>query len=312
VKPRVEGYLAAVLEPLTPDQLREVADELDAVDHLIETHDELRVGLTDTAVPAIARRRVVDEVLTGRVSDATRRVAVFIAGEVFAPEVPSGVLWACQQARRLAEGRALTYLILGHLAARSRVGGYATAVFEDLSMSQLEDVEDEVFRFARTVEAVPALRLALSDREIDVNARKAIVTDLTRGKVTAATSRLIGFTLEGGRARDLVGTLDYIVESAAAARGWRVARVRAGRPIDDGQRARLSSSLADISGHNVELQITVDPQLLGGALVQIGDLQVDATARGRLDNLREHLLGQEWHARMDLTGGENPETQGSS
>ena len=121
------------------------------------------------------------------------------------------------------------------------------------------------------------------------------------------------YAVTGGRARDIVGTLDYLVELTAQARGWRIARVRAAAPIDEAQRAELAESLGGVTGAPVELQVEVDESLLSGALIRIGDLQVDATARGRIDALREHLTPAGWEpsgfGRRDR--GSTEETEGA-
>jgi F-type H+-transporting ATPase subunit delta len=194
----------------------------------------------------------------------------------------------------VAEGRHLEEPALGHAAARARVGSYATALFEDLPTDRLEEIEDELFRFARTVEATPALRSALIDANLPVEVRQAVVDQLLDGKVQPATLRLVRFVLDAGRTRDFVGSLDWLVQRTAEARGWRVARVRAALELESTQRERLEATLGRMTGSPVELQITLDPHLLGGAVIEIGDLLVDATARGRLDSLREHLLPEGW------------------
>ena len=171
-----------------------------------------------------------------------------------------------------------------------RIGGYATAVFEEATTTELEEVEDQLFRFARIVAANPELMAELTDRDVPVELRLAVVTELLSGKVEAATERLVRFVVVGGRPRDFVGALDWLVERTAAARGWRVARVRAAEELGEPQRDQLAQALSRLSGNPVELQVTLDPDLLGGVVVNIGDLQVDATARGRLDRLREELL----------------------
>ena len=117
---------------------------------------------------------------------------------------------------------------------------------------------------------------------------------LLQGKVTAATYALVGYVVVGGRARDFVGTLDWLVEQTARARGRRIARVRAAAEIEVAQRSGLSDTLSSLVGSPVELQIVLDPTLLSGAVIQIGDLQVDASARGRIDALREHLVPGGW------------------
>ena len=110
----------------------------------------------------------------------------------------------------------------------------------------------------------------------------------------ATTLALVRYVVAGGRARDFVGTLNFLVEQTAAARGWRIAHVRAAAPIDEAQQTMLTDSLAGLAGQPVELQVVIDEALLSGALIRIGDLQVDATARGRIDALREHLVPAAW------------------
>ena len=163
-----------------------------------------------------------------------------------------------------------------------------------MSTNELESLEDDLFRFARIVESTPALRSALSDRDLDVAARQGLVTQLLEGKMPATSLALARYAVTGGRARDIVGTLDYLVELTAKARGWRIARVRSAAPIDGAQRTELTDSLGTLAGAPVELQIEVDESLLSGALIRIGDLQVDATARGRIDALREHFAPTGW------------------
>jgi F-type H+-transporting ATPase subunit delta len=63
--------------------------------------------------------------------------------------------------------------------------------------------------------------------------------------------------------------------------------------VNDDQRRVLSEALAVLTGHPVELQVTIDAHLLGGVVVQVGDLLVDGSARHRLDQLKEHLLASE-------------------
>jgi F-type H+-transporting ATPase subunit delta len=181
-------------------------------------------------------------------------------------------------------------LILGRMASRNRVTGYAAAVFETVSTEELEEIEDQLFRFARTVEASRELRGALGDRDLPVSVRQGIVEDLIGEQALPATLRLTAYAIRGGRARDIVATLDAIVVEAARARGWRVARVSSAEEVEDPQRQGLGNALARLTGSPVELQVTIDPTLLGGVVVQVGDLLVDGSARHRLDQLKEHLL----------------------
>ncbi len=294
MNPSLQGYAAAVIETVHGEELARLAEDLTSVDLLFAANPTLRSALTDTSVAAPTRRVVLQELLDGKVSDPARRAAGYAAAAVPAPEVPSAESWLAARARHAANGTDDEEPALSLLDARKRVGGYATAVFEDLPTAELEEVEDELFRFARTVASTPALRAALTDRDLPVSARRGLVVQLLEGKVRPATLRLVTFTVVGGRARDVVGTLDWLVEQVAKARGWRVARVTAGAEVDAEERQRLTDSLSALAQSPVELQVTVDPKLLAGVRVEVGDLQVDATARGRLDNLREHLLPGGW------------------
>ncbi len=294
MNPSLSGYAAAVLGAVPERDRARVADELRAVEDLLVGTAELFTALTDTAVPAAARRGVLDDLLRGKVGEPARRVAVHAAGAVRAPDLPAALAWLSQRAQHLADGDVRPEPHLGLTASRERVAGFAAAVYEDTPTAELDDVEDELFRFARMVEASPELRAALSDRDLPVSSRQAVVDELLASRVHAATLGLVRYAIAGGRSRDVVGTLDFLVEETARARGWRVARVRAGQPVDEDERTRLSESLTRLAGSPVELQVTVDPHLLSGVLVRVGDLQVDATARGRLDALREHLHNATW------------------
>ena len=176
------------------------------------------------------------------------------------------------------------------MGSRHRVSGYAAAVFETVTVADLEEIEDQLFRFARTVESNRRLRSALGDRDLPVEVRQQVIDQLLGDQVLPATRRLAAYAVRGGRARDIVATLDALVEDAARARGWRVARVQAADEVGETQRRDLSEALARLAGNPVDLQVTVDPELLGGVVVQVGDLLVDSSTRHRLDELKEHLL----------------------
>ncbi len=294
MNPTLQGYSACVIEGTEPASLGAVAADLESVERLVLSHPPLRAALCDTAVPGTARRAVLLDLLENKVAPEAQRLAAFAAMIVTAPEVPGALAWVATRVRHAAEGRRLEEPSLSLLQARRRVSGYATALHEDLSTPELESLEDDLFRFARIVAATPALRGALTDRDLDVTARQSLVEELLGGKVPDSSVALVRYAVTGGRARDIVGTLDYLVEQTAKARGWRIARVQAAAPIEEDQQMQLRDSLRTLTGGPVELQVEVDETLLSGALIRIGDLQVDATARGRIDALREHLAPAGW------------------
>jgi len=294
VNPTLQGYSAAVVEAADPAALGAIAADLAAIEQLAMSSAPLRAALTDTSVPGTARRAVMLDLLEGKVSAEARRLAAFACLVVSAPHVPAALAWLSARVRHSAEGREMEEPQLSLTQARERVAGYATALFEDMSNNELESLEDDLFRFGRIAASTPALRTALTDRDLEVAARQGLVAQLLEGKVPATTLALARYVVTGGRARDFVGTLDFLVEQTAAARGWRIAHVRAAAPIDEAQQTTLTDSLGTLTGGPVELQVVIDESLLSGVLIRIGDLQVDATARGRLDALREHLVPAGW------------------
>ena len=195
------------------------------------------------------------------------------------------------------------------LASRRRVGGYAAAVFEDEPIETLDGVEDDLFHWARAIESSAPLRNALTNRDLPATDRSRLVADLLGGRANPVTVRLATYAVAGGRPRDLLGTLDWLVDAVAEERGWRVARVTSAREIDDATRERLAATLHTLVGRPVELEVELRADLLGGVLVEVGDLRVDATARGRLEAFREHLTADPGASR---TFGTTTATQGAS
>jgi len=318
VNPTLQGYTAAIVESAGSggDALRDLAHDLESIEQLVLANATLQAALTDTAVRGAVRRAVLLDLLAGKVSEPARRLAAFTSSAVRAPEVPAALNWVAARARHAAEGQELTEPPLSLTQSRDRVGGYATAILEDSSTAQLESMEDELFRFARIVADTPALRAALVDRDLAVEARQGLASQLLEGKVEAGTVSLVRFAIAGGRSRDVVGTLDWLVEQTAKARGWRIARVRSAALIEEDQQTTLSESLATLAGAPVELQVVIDKRLLSGAVIQIGDLQVDASARGKIDALREHLMPGGWedsgfHAAASRPRGTTTQTEGA-
>ncbi|MGH9054397.1 MAG: F0F1 ATP synthase subunit delta [Acidimicrobiales bacterium] len=314
MNPAVQGYTAAVADVVPPEELAGLSHELVAIDRLLERNPGLRAAMTDSAVPSRARRTVLEELLEGKVPPAARRLAGFAAGAVHAQQVPAAIAWVAARMGQLARHEQVEDPLLGHLEARKRAGGYAAAVYEEVSVRELEEMEDELFRFGRTVGDAPALRAALGNADLPVEVRQGVVDDLLAGKVHPGTLRLARYAVAGGRARDIVGTLEWLAEQTADARGWRVARVRSGQDVDAGERARLTETLTRLAGSPVDLQVTVDPALIAGVEVEIGDLRLDTTVRARLERLRQHVASAGWQDQMigAASRAERPQRRGTS
>ncbi len=284
---KLEGYGAARLGSLDAVALETVSGELSSLEQTVLGRADLRAVLTDTSIAGVSRGLIVHDLLAGKVHDVTLQIAVYAASNVPAQEVPHSLAELAFAARELAQSGTYPLVNLGLLASRQRVAGYADALLDDVDAQNFDEIEDELFRWARTVEGNVELRRLLLDRDADLESRLGTVQALLGDKVDAVTLALARFVIAGGRARDVVGTLDYVVDYVARARDWRVARVHTARPLDEQSRADLIASLSSLTGKSVELQVADSPELLGGVLVEIGDLRLDATTRARLGALRD-------------------------
>jgi F-type H+-transporting ATPase subunit delta len=177
------------------------------------------------------------------------------------------------------------------VAERDRlIQGYAQALFSVADAEgSLDAVEDELFRFARTVEADARLREALTDPGLPSDRKKAVVQDLLGDRASRHTVGLLGFLVEQGRVKDLPRIIDALVELAAERRRKAVAEVRSAVPLDEEKRARLREALSAATGLEVDLKVLVDPSVVGGVVARVGDQVFDGTIRRRLEQAREQL-----------------------
>jgi len=290
--PKLEGFAAALLGPLDHDALATVVEDLGSWQATILSRPDLSAVLTDTSISNVARGQVVHDLLNNKVSPDALRLCVYAASSVPAQEVPRSYDELTFVARALLSTGEFHHPSLGLLDARRRVSGFADALLVDVDTENFSSIEDDLFRWARTIEANNGLRHLLLDRDSPLSARLGLTNQLLEGKVNPVSLALAQFTIVGGRPRDVVGTLDYLVDYVARSRDWRVARVHAARALDHDSQQNLVRSLHALTGRDVELQIAEEPDLLGGILVEIGDLRLDATMKGRLDDLHEAVASK--------------------
>ncbi|CAN5847657.1 hypothetical protein BH20ACT7_BH20ACT7_09880 [soil metagenome] len=172
------------------------------------------------------------------------------------------------------------------------VGGYTTAIVAGATAEDaLDRVAEELFRFARTIEGSPELGQRLGDEGADLAGRLALVDELLAGRAHPQTLAALAYVVQSGRGRQLVAIADAVVEQAATERGRSVAEVRSAVPLDDEQTARLASALSQASDRQVEVMVIVDPDVVGGLVVKMGDTVIDGSVARRLSELRLRLAG---------------------
>ena len=147
----------------------------------------------------------------------------------------------------------------------------------------LDAVEDELFRFARVVGGDARLSLALSSPALPLDRKNAIVRKLLEGKTRPETLALVEQAVADGGGRALDRRLEALVRLAAERRQRLVAVVKAATPLTSEQTDRLKAALARTYGKEVQLQVELDPAIVGGLVVSLGDEVLDGSVSHRLD-----------------------------
>ncbi|WP_418276271.1 F0F1 ATP synthase subunit delta [Isoptericola jiangsuensis] len=159
------------------------------------------------------------------------------------------------------------------------------------SRGVLETVEDELFRLTRSLVGAREARQVLSDTSTSAARRTAFVDTLLDGKVDPVTQVLARRATESPRGRRFVATLSWYGDVAAERRKRLVASVTSGSVLTSTQEERLGGILERAYGRPVQLNVTVDPTVVGGLRIQVGADVVDSTVLARLADARRRLAG---------------------
>ncbi|MGY1847695.1 F0F1 ATP synthase subunit delta [Blastococcus sp. SYSU DS1021] len=156
---------------------------------------------------------------------------------------------------------------------------------------ELDDVEDELFRFGRIVSGDRELSRILSDRSASPQGKGELLERLLSGRVSPVTELLLRNVLTGSHVGQAAVAVERLSEAASRRRGQSVARVTTAVPLTAAQEQRLTEVLGRLYGRTIGLQVTVDPTVLGGLLVQVGDEVIDGSIAHRLEAARRQLAG---------------------
>ncbi len=242
-----------------------LADELFAVVGLLDTEHNLRRALADPGKPAAEKGAIAAALLHGKLTQRAEDLVVTAAESRWA--TPGDMVDAIEQ------------LAIEAMVLAAQADG------------ALDDLEDELFRFSRVVAGQPDLRAALADPSVPAEGKQALLAALLDGKVSPVTLRLITQMVLHPRGRSLTAALDLCAAIAARRREQLIAVVRSAVELSASQRRRLAEALAASYGHQVHLNVVIDPSVMGGISVQIGDELIDGTAASKLAEVRRKLAG---------------------
>ncbi|MFM7718911.1 MAG: ATP synthase F1 subunit delta [Actinomycetota bacterium] len=173
------------------------------------------------------------------------------------------------------------------------VRGYAEALFAAArAEGEADALEAELFAFGKALGRETQVRDALLDPALPGENKRALVRDLLGERGSPRAASMVGFVVDQGRARELPAILEAFAEVAAASRSEVLAEVRSAVPLDGAQRERLAAALGRSTGRAVDLQVVVDPTVIGGVVAKVGDEVFDSSIRGRLADVRDRMSGR--------------------
>ncbi len=238
------------------------AGELFAIVDALELQASLRRALVDPSASVEQRQTLAGRVLGARVGEP----ALQVVQRAIAVNLPSGK-------------------VLVDAIERQGVGSLLRVARDQ---GELDRVADELHAFVRLVQRDPELSDALRNRALPLANRQALVRELAASRVHAITLQLLQRAAEG-RVRNLPLTVDHYLELAAEVGQQNMAAVTVAKPLDPERTARLQRALEAQVGGPVTLKIDVDPRVIGGIDVRIGNDTIESTIAGRLADARRLL-----------------------
>lgn len=236
--------------------------ELFQVVDVLEGDRSLRVAVADSSAPVEAREDLVRSVFGWKIDEPALKVVLAAVAQSWSnpPDLREGLVSLGREALLLS--------------AREQ--------------GQLGTVEDELFRLGRIVAGDPHFEQALSDRTTTGEAKRALLGQVLYGKVTAVTEALASQAVARQDAPP-ADALDALSRQAAELEGRSVAMVTSASELDPGQMDALRARLASLYGREMAVHVQIDPGLLGGMVVRVGDEVIDGSVKGRLAAMRRAL-----------------------
>lgn len=246
------------------DPAPRMAEDLFAVAAILRREPSLRRMTTDPSLPAEAKERFVRGLLGSR-----------MAG-------PSLELIASAASKRWAASR--------DLADSLELLGVIAVVKGATRAGRANVLEDELFAFGRLVSENPDLRDALSDPARSHDDKRALLHSLLDGRVSEDMVRLAEQAVTGSHHTVATAIADY-QQVAAEQRQRMVGTVRVASQLSEADVQRLNNALAAQYGRPVHLNVVIDPEVLGGIRVELGNDVIDGTVSTRLADARRRMAG---------------------
>lgn len=243
--------------------LSDVADGMLGVTDLLDSQVRLRRALSDASMPVESKAALVDSLLGSQLDRGSMEVLHGLVASRWSAAVD--------------------------LVDATELIGVQALFLQAEGKGTLDDVEDEIFRFARVLDREPALLAALTDTGAEASRREELARGLLEGRAKPQTLRLVSYLLTHLRGRPLDRALEDFAQLAATSRTRLLAQVRVAVPMTEAQTDRLTAALERMYGAQVHLQVEVDPTVVGGVSVRVGDDLIDGTVATRVATARRTI-----------------------
>ena len=255
--------LDGVVADLDTTGLTGLADDLASVVKMLRSEAILARHLADPSGNAAPKVALAERLLSGKVSDGALDILRTAVSQRWSST--SDLIRGIQHIARLA------------LLVRAERD------------DQIEDVEDQLFRFSRILDSEARLITLLSEYTAPLDGRISLLNNVLHRRASKDAADLLRQTIEllhGERADESVRELANL---AVSRRGEVVAHVSGAGELSDAQHDRLIELLTRIYGHPVSLQLDVNPALLGGLTIAVGDEVIDGSLASKLSAAETHL-----------------------
>lgn len=255
-----------VLEAHASLQPLKLAGELFALVDVLDHNGTLRRAVTDSSRDAAARQGIVNSVFDGKISSQAMAVLTNAVAQRWSDDTD------------LANALERAAVLAVTASAQSRGG-----------VDALDEVLNELLTFVRTVDSNAQAQEALSDHQASKEAKKKLAVALGGPATTAEGVLLLERIGSNPRGLHAARAADEFAEIIVKRQNRYIARVTSAINLSQAQLERLGRALNAVYGRELKLDVSVDPAVLGGLRVQVGDEVIDGTVETRMSDLSRSI-----------------------
>ncbi len=250
------GILDTLLKDLSADQAVVLAKDLFEVVAVLDSSTPLRRAITDGSRDAAAKAKLASEIFAKTISAPALKLVTEL----------SALRWSSPSN-------------LGDVIEQLAIETEASAANQ---ANELDQLEQELFDFARIVISDGELRQALNSARFSSEAKRVLIAKIFGGKISNATSRVVSHLVSGLRGRNIERTISFYQAAVAARRERVIAYVQVAIALTDAQKEKLTKTLSQKIGQPVRLNVEINPTVLGGFSIRFADELIDASIVSRL------------------------------